>query len=94
MTSVIDAVEPTVTKEIPPALYKVEQPVIFKAPVNNPGQYKDGDKIPGTVLSVFLNGSRWTYRIQLDLVYNEKVPGHVGQPIIVGNVTEYFMSLR
>ncbi len=66
--------------------YEVGQRVFYKALFNNPGHYRPEDKLPGTIICAFLNGSLgWTYRVELDMTWNDRVAAH-GQKIIVGNI--------
>ena len=58
--------------------------VLYTALFNNPGHEKPGDKIPGTVISVF--GEPPVYRIELDTAWNERMIYAHGNKIIVGNV--------
>jgi hypothetical protein len=58
--------------------------VLYTALFNNPGHERPGDKIPGTVISVF--GEPPVYRIELDAVWNEGMLYAKGKKIIVGNV--------
>lgn len=58
--------------------------VLYTALFNNPGHERPGDKIPGTVISVF--GEPPVYRIELDTVWNERMLYAHGKKIIVGNV--------
>ncbi len=64
--------------------YRAGDRVLFTALFNNPGHEKPGDKIPGTVISVF--GEPPVYRIELDAVWNERMTHVHGKKIIVGNV--------
>lgn len=65
--------------------FAVKDRVLYTALVNNPGHYKPGEKIPGTVVAVF--GQSAIYRIELDRLWNERVIHSVGKKIIVGNVS-------
>jgi len=73
--------------------YKVGDRVIFTVLFNNPGHEKPGDKITGTVITVFNNAGVPTYRIRLDVLWNKRMDRLCGKPIIVGNVTEGSMAL-
>jgi hypothetical protein len=66
-------------------LYEVGDRVICKVLLNNPGHYKPDDMLPGEVICRYENGGAYTYRIRLDMKWNERVVNH-GEPIIVGNI--------
>jgi hypothetical protein len=68
-------------------IYEVGERVALVPLFNNPGHYKDGDKVPGTVIHRFWNGRGITYRVRLDVVWNERSLGQpCGQKIIAGNI--------
>ena len=72
--------------------YEVGQRVLWTALHNNPWHYRDGAKIPGTVIAAFKNGTEQhpflTYRLQLDVVWNEKAKSKpFGKQIVVGNIS-------
>ena len=73
-------------------VYKVGDRVLYTALVNNPGHYKPGEKLSGTVINAFRNPEALTYRIELDMTWNERVPDTCGRKIVVGNVTAWSMS--
>ncbi len=64
--------------------------VLYTALFNNPGHERPGDKIPGTVISVF--GEPPVYRIELDTVWSKRMLYAHGKKIIVGNVRERSVS--
>ncbi len=69
---------------------EVGDKVLYTALFNNPGHERPGDKIPGTVISVF--GKPPVYRIELDVAWNERMLYARGKKIIVGNVRERSVS--
>ena len=70
---------------VPIERYGVGDRVLYTALFNNPGHEKPGDKIPGTVISVF--GEPPVYRIELDTAWSERMLYAHGKKIIVGNVS-------
>jgi hypothetical protein len=79
--------------EVAAARYRVDQKVLWKVLRNSPKHYMPGEKLCGTIICVFDNGGTPTYRIRLDICWNEAAPDqNVGAPIVVGNVRESCMS--
>ena len=75
------------------AKYRVGERVIWRVLRNSPKHYMPGEKLCGTVICVFDNGGVPTYRIRLDVCWNKTAPDqNVGEPIVVGNVRESYMS--
>src|SRR3989344_2128392 len=76
------------------AKYAVGERVIFTALFNSPGHMKPDDGVPGIVITVFRNGElpEYVYRLELDMVWNERVPILCGKKIIVGNIRERQIS--
>ncbi len=68
----------------PTERYGVSDRVLYMALFNNPGHERPGDKIPGTVISVF--GEPPVYRIELDTAWSKRMLYAHGKKIIVGNV--------
>lgn len=69
--------------------YKAGDRVIWTALRNSPQHYMPDQKISGTVICVFDNSGTPTYRIRLDLAWNEHaISQTTGELIVVGNVRE------
>ena len=68
-------------------VYEVGDRVLFVVLVNDPGYMKPGDKISGTIISVFEACGMRIYRIELDMRWDvERHPREKGAKIIVGNL--------
>jgi hypothetical protein len=86
--AVAKALKPVELVDEPDDVYDIGERVIFIPYINNSGQYAPGDKLAGTVIARFMNGTSLTYRLRLDLVYNDRAGSNrSGNPIIVGNIT-------
>ena len=72
--------------------YEVGDRVLFRASVNNPQHQAPGEKVRGTVIARFRNPLELTYRIKLDIVWNDDVPVVKGKNIIVGNISWISLS--
>ena len=72
--------------------FGVGERVFFTTIFNNPGQYKPGDKMAGTLIAV-CGQSEPSYRIELDMVWSDRVHAK-GQKIIVGNISSRSISLK
>ena len=70
--------------------HQVGARVLCKIEFNNPGHHAPGDKLSGTVVSVF--GSPSIFRVRLDARWNGTVPGYGTKRIVVGNVTARSLS--
>ena len=72
--------------------YEIGARVIYKENINNPGVQAPGEKLLGTVISRFRNPIDFTYRIELDVVWSNRVSSSVGKKVIAGNVTAWSLS--
>jgi len=68
--------------------YEVEERVLWTTHLDMSGYHIAGDKLSGTVITVFRNGSGWTHRLRLDIHWLPRTSCvKVGEPIIVGNIS-------
>jgi hypothetical protein len=74
--------------------FYVGEKVLYKAEFNNPGNYAPDEMLSGTVINKFWNYDTWTYRIELDHVWQRILDGRLGQKIVVGNIHGARMRLH
>jgi hypothetical protein len=65
--------------------YKVGDRVFLLIQFNSPGQLAPGDKVIGTVINVCPTIDHNIYRIELDMVWGDRVKAQ-GQKIVMGNI--------
>ena len=75
------------------SFFEVGTRVLYVVQFNNPGYYAPGEKLPGTIISLFKNQGSIVYRIRLDERWNEDFPLYGGKNIIVGNITRSSLVL-
>jgi hypothetical protein len=74
--------------------FKINDRVVWTVLRNSPKHYMPGEKLYGTVINAFDNAGTPTYRVRLDMVWNEHAIGQpIGEQIVIGNVRESSLYL-
>ncbi len=68
-------------------VHEVGKRISWKAHVNQPRHYAPDELLSGVIITRFLNGKLgFTYRIRLDMVWDEAGHWCPGQHMVVGNI--------
>ena len=83
------------TQDCEDVVYKIGDRVFFVAIFNDPGYMKPGDKIPGTIISVFEAAGIRIHRIELDIRWSRRRhPQYDGRKMVVGNIFARYIRMR